>query len=288
MNGSSLTDKLSRFPLQTRLVNGRRLAYRLAGQGPVIVLLHGISSGSGSWVNQLERLATDYTLLAWDAPGYGQSEGLATDTPSALDYADMLHGLLEGLGLAQPLLLGHSLGAMIAAAYADRYPGRIRGLALANPAQGYGHADAQTQLRVYQQRPEMLRKLGHQGLAAARGPVLLSQHATEDQLALVAHSMMGLHFDGFLAASYLLAHDDIWNYLTGYPHPLGVIYGEEDVITAPSGVELLIARHGLATAEPLAGAGHASYIDQPERFNQALIRIDQTLAPSVNEVNNEF
>ncbi|WP_116474069.1 alpha/beta fold hydrolase [Zobellella maritima] len=288
MNGSSLTDKLLRFPPQTRLVNGRRLAYRLAGQGPAIVLLHGISSGSGSWVNQLEQLAADYTLVAWDAPGYGQSEVLANDAPSALEYAEMLHGLIEGLGLEQPLLLGHSLGAMIVAAYADRYPGRIRGLVLANPAQGYGHADADTQLRVYRQRPEMLRKLGHRGLAAARGPVLLSQHASEAQLELVAQGMMGLHFDGFLAASYLLAYDDIWNYLTGYGHRLGVIYGEEDVITAPTGVEQLIARHGRAMAVPLAGAGHASYIDQPERFNQALIRIDQTLLSSVSEVNNEF
>jgi pimeloyl-ACP methyl ester carboxylesterase len=270
---SALVNSLSRFPLRHLDIGGRRQAYRCAGRGPALVLLHGISSGSGSWVGQLEPLAREFTLVAWDAPGYGQSAPLATATPSALDYAAALHELVVALELGRPLLLGHSLGAMIGAAYASRHPDGVRGLVLANPAQGYGRADAATREQVYRKRPDMLRKLGHQGLAAARGPVLLSQHAGQDQLDLVAHGMMGLTLDGFEAASYLLAHDDIRDYLADYPAPIGVIYGEEDVITPPAGVLALAAGHPGVGIEPLAGAGHASYIDQPDAFNRALCRL---------------
>lgn len=270
---SALVNSLSRFPLRHLEIGGRRLAYRSAGRGPALVLLHGISSGSGSWVCQLEQLSREFTLVAWDAPGYGQSAPLATATPSALDYAAVLQDLVVALELERPLLLGHSLGAMIGAAYASRYPDGVRGLVLANPAQGYGRADAETREQVYRKRPDMLRKLGHQGLAAARGPVLLSQHAGQDQLDLVAHGMMGLTLAGFEAASYLLAHDDIRDYLEHYPAPIGVIYGEEDVITPPAGVLELAAQHDRVGIEPLAGAGHASYIDQPDAFGWALRRL---------------
>lgn len=274
---SALVNSLPGFPLRHLDLDGRRLAYRSAGTGPALVLLHGISSGSGSWVCQLARLAREFTLIAWDAPGYGQSDPLATTTPSALDYAAVLHDLVLALELERPLVLGHSLGAMIGAAYASRHPDGVRGLVLANPARGYGRADADTRAQVYRKRPEMLRKLGHQGLAAARGPVLLSQHASQEQLDLVAHGMMGLTLDGFEAASYLLAHDDIRDYLDDYPKPIGLIYGEEDVITPPAGV--LELANGLPEVgiEPLLGAGHASYIDQPDAFNRALCRLDGSL-----------
>lgn len=268
-----LVARLTDFPLQRTMLAGRQLAYRRVGQGPVLLLLHGISSGSGSWVCQLEQLAAQFTLVAWDMPGYGQSDPLPGSTPDARAYARVLHQLIIALELEQPLLLGHSLGAMVAAAYASEQPDSVRGLLLANPAQGYGRDEPEMREQIYRKRPEMLRTLGHAGLAAARGPVLLGPSANQAQLALVANSMMGLTQAGFEAASYLLAYDDIRDYLARYPAPIGVIYGEEDVITPPEGVLTLVAGHGKAHCEPLPGAGHASYIDQPAAFSRAVVQL---------------
>ncbi|PJG60652.1 alpha/beta fold hydrolase [Aeromonas cavernicola] len=275
---SDLVSRLARFPLQHLTLGGRQLAYRRAGEGPVLLLLHGISSGSGSWLNQLEQLAAHFTLVAWDMPGYGQSDPLPTATPTAQSYAEVLHQLITALELAPPLLVGHSLGAMVASAYGRLHPAQIRGLVLANPAQGYGRAEPATREQVYRQRPQMLRALGAAGLAATRGPVLLAPHATPAQLALVANSMMGLTQRGFEAASYLLANDEIRDYLAGYRAPIGVIDGEQDVITPAEGIRALAAAHGNHYCHSLPAAGHASYIDQPAAFNRAVIQLAAQLS----------
>nr|WP_216821242.1 alpha/beta hydrolase [Marinobacterium profundum] len=274
---STLTDKLSRYPLQMLQFKGRRLAYREAGEGPVLLLLHGISSGSGSWVQQFESLSAQYRVIAWDAPGYGGSDALKTATPTALDYAEALLGLVEALDLQRPLLLGHSLGALQAAAFASLQGERLAGLVLADPAQGYGQADAQTQQDIFRKRPAMLEALGPEGLALERAPALLSPSASAEKVALVADGMQRLNMAGFSAASWLLAHDDIWRYLLDYQRPLLVICGDEDSITPPQTAADLAADCNKASYVALPQAGHASYIDAPAAFAAAITDYAQNL-----------
>lgn len=283
MTESVLIDKLSRFPLRQVTVDGRRLAYREAGEGPVLLLLHGISSGSGSWVRQLERLGDRFRVVAWDAPGYGGSEPLQSATPSASDYARALLGLIEALGLERPLLVGHSLGALQAAAFAAAWGDRLAGLVLADPAQGYGQADAATRQEVFRKRPAMLKALGPDGLARERAPALLSPGATVDKVALVADGMRRLQLPGFSAASWLLAHDDIWRYLPDYRRALLVLCGDEDSITPPESAVALAERYGQALYVALPQAGHASYIDAPEAFDDAIAGFAQVLRAGQTE-----
>src|SRR5690606_7734322 len=110
--------QLAQFELKTVQFDGVQQSYREAGAGKVLVLLHGISSGSGSWVKQLQNLSHHFHVIAWDAPGYGQSDPLAVEQPNAEDYAQRLKGMLTALGLNlgsapdqnKMILVGHSLG----------------------------------------------------------------------------------------------------------------------------------------------------------------------------------
>jgi pimeloyl-ACP methyl ester carboxylesterase len=70
------------------------VGYRETGVGRALVFLHGIGSSSASWLNQFEMLK-GYRLIAWDAPGYGDSDFLKNEQPKAGDYADALHAFLE-------------------------------------------------------------------------------------------------------------------------------------------------------------------------------------------------
>ena len=71
-----------------------------AGAGPeTIVLLHGISSGAGSWASCVPFLAPHARVIAWDAPGYGKSSPLPAPIPKATDYALRLAALVEALDL---------------------------------------------------------------------------------------------------------------------------------------------------------------------------------------------
>ena len=125
MDWTSLSERFAPQTVDTAL---GRTAWRRAGQGgPVLVLLHGIGSASGSWVAQLDALSATHTVLAWDAPGYGQSEPLPDSQPTAHAYAQRLWAWLDALGLHESLtLVGHSLGALMATAAAGEQSARVR------------------------------------------------------------------------------------------------------------------------------------------------------------------
>lgn len=141
----TLIDQLVKFDLKTIQFDGIQQSYREAGTGKALVLLHGISSGSGSWVKQLQDLSHHFHVIAWDAPGYGLSDCLAMVHPNAEDYAQRLKGMLDTLGLSKVILVGHSLGAMQAAAFNALHPDTVDALVIANVAQGYKGFSAQKQ-----------------------------------------------------------------------------------------------------------------------------------------------
>ncbi|MCG6656775.1 alpha/beta hydrolase [Halomonas campisalis] len=256
-----------------RLETGEQ-CYREGGPGspdeaPTLVLLHGISSSAGSWAKLAERLP-GYRLLAWDAPGYGDSQPLANEAPTAADYAERLEAWLAALGVERCVLVGHSLGAMMAGAYLAAHPGRLAGVVLADPAQGYGDADEAKRDEVYRSRWTQLETQGHAAYARARAPRLLREGADPADIARVEAEMQKLHVAGFAQAGWMLANDLLSRYLPVAPAlPTLVVCGDEDRITPPEDARGLASRLGLPYRD-IPRAGHASYIDAPEAFARVL------------------
>ena len=126
---------------------GLRLAYTRAGSGPPLVLLHGAVSDGRVWRRQLEDLADEFTVVAWDAPGCG----LSSDPPDSFrlpEYADALAGLVSALELRRPVVLGHSFGGVLALELYRRHPGLPGALILVG---GYaGWAGSLPQVEVEQ------------------------------------------------------------------------------------------------------------------------------------------
>ena len=276
----TLVEQLAQFELKTVHFDGIQQSYREAGTGKVLVLLHGISSGSGSWVKQLQDLSHHFHVIAWDAPGYGQSERLATQ-PNAADYAKRLKGMLNALGLdlglgqgqQQIILVGHSLGAMQATAFNALYPEAVEALVIANVAQGYKGSDTQKQQDVFEKRPKLLKTLGASGMAQSRGPHLVA-NASAEALALIDVVMQNIDLQGFTDASYLLAYDAIQNYLLPEQQHVHVIKGMADGITPPHDIQALADQFQLNSCYEIAAAGHLSYLDQAEQFNQILLSLN--------------
>ncbi len=247
--------------------SGAKVAYRSGGsQGPVVLLLHGISSGAPSWLPCASLLAAHARVIAWDAPGYGSSSPLAQKAPRAADYAVRLQGLVRALGLRPDVIVGHSLGALMAAAYLaqaepERRPAR---LLLVSPAQGYGAPGKEQKAdEVTRERLEALARLGVAGLAE-RGPArLLSPDADAGARAWVRWNMSRLDPDGYRQAVAMLCGDDIGAYLARRPEGVAVEVGcgTRDVVTPPIGAQALAQRFGLPFT-PIPDAGHACYIEQ--------------------------
>ncbi|MCH8529529.1 MAG: alpha/beta hydrolase [Saccharospirillum sp.] len=258
-----------------QLANGWQ-SWQEQGEGPAIVLLHGISSCAASWSALADQLS-GYRLLAWDAPGYGESSPLLAQQPNAGDYADRLEAWLAELNVERCVLVGHSLGALMASAYQARYPQRLRGLVLADPAQGYRHDTEQVREQVFHSRWPLLVKLGAEAFADERAPRLLKANPSESALAQVKAAMRQLHVDGFRQANWMLANDDLVDWWQqGGQIPAEVVCGNEDAITPPESVQSLARRLQLRYHE-LPGAGHASYLDAPEAFAQELLRFVRSL-----------
>ncbi|OWY28142.1 alpha/beta fold hydrolase [Herbaspirillum robiniae] len=260
-----------RFAERTVAVDGGVASYRSCGTGPAVVLLHGISSGAASWLQCALRLEAGARVIAWNAPGYGRSTPLPMARPKASDYAARLQQMLRALEITDCVLVGHSLGALMAAAYLAGGDRRARRVLLADPAQGYGAPGKRERAReVEQERLGALAALGIEGMAAKRSR-LLSEHAAEVHHAWVCWNMQWLDPAGYTQAVHLLCGDDIDGYLSVAPRQgLSVACGALDVVTTPQASEQLAQRHALPF-RLVDAAGHACYIEQPAAF-AALIR----------------
>lgn len=264
----------ARFPARDVPVGGGAVvSVREHGAGPALVCLHGIGSGAASWLNIALLLAPQARVIAWDAPGYGESTPLAPVAPSAADYAHRLHALLDALDVQSCVLVGHSLGALTAASAARKdsaIASRIRRLVLISPAAGYGapsRAEARTKVRT--ERLATLDELGIAGMASKRAGRLVSDTASELARQWVRWNMARLNEGGYRQAVELLCNGDLRADLPP-AMPVRVACGTLDVVTTPEACAE-VARGCGVMLEAIDGAGHASYVERPEAV-AALLR----------------
>lgn len=110
-----------------------RSAYSIAGEGPPVLLVHGVGARGQVWNKVVEHLAPHYRCVSYDLRGHGGSDG--ADQPFGLDeFVADLEALRAQLDIDKVHIVGHSLGGMIAPAYAHAHPERVRSLSLVSTA----------------------------------------------------------------------------------------------------------------------------------------------------------
>ncbi len=247
------------FPAHELDLGDAGFSYRACGHdGPQVVLLHGISSGAASWSACAAALADKARVLAWDAPGYGGSTPLPMDAPTAKHYAEQLARLLDALAIGPCVLVGHSLGCLMAAAFSEMHPDRVQALLLVSPAIGYGGGPKAESVRA-------ARLAGlKQGIAAMADKLparLLSADATPAQREQVRAVALQLHERGYAQAIELLCAEDLNRYRS-LPFLTRVHCGEYDMVTTPEQSRAYAEKQDLAFSL-IHGAGHACHIEQP-------------------------
>ena len=276
------------FPEQlVKLPQKAQVAWREAGDASsdfAVVLLHGISSGAASWLDVALLLGDKARVLAWDAPGYGVSTPLAQSAPADADYAQVLAQSLLVLGVRRCLLVGHSLGALMAARLAvTAAPGLVEQLVLISPAGGYGApAKAEQQAKVREGRLAALAEKGVAGLAAVIDQRLVSSEAPEAVRAWVRWNTARMQPQGYAQAVELLCGSDLAQARGRLGMPVEVWVGEHDVVTTPAACkswsEMLGAHYGT-----LAAAGHASPVEQPMEVAHRLASLlNQSYCPNTS------
>jgi pimeloyl-ACP methyl ester carboxylesterase len=247
------------------VVGGKALSYRERGEGQVLMLLHGIGSGSASWLFQLEELSGHYRVIAWDAPGYGESDAFAVEEPHPSDYAMALSVLLNALQVKSFILVAQSLGALMSVAYARMFP-NLAGMVLISPAGGYNGDVSKISARL-----KTLDELGPHGLADKRAGAMLSPNPPPLALELVRWNYRRIRRDGYRQASYCLANGNIREDAAFYKGKTLVACGSADTVTPEAGCKDIASRFPNSAYRSLPGLGHASQAEGPTQVN-AMIR----------------
>ncbi|HEY2204508.1 MAG TPA: alpha/beta hydrolase [Pseudonocardia sp.] len=131
--------------LRFRTVHGYRRAFRVAGSGPPLVLVHGIGDSSETWESVMPALAQRHLVIAPDLLGHGQSDKPRADY-SVAAYANGVRDLLGVLGVPRATLVGHSLGGGVAMQFAYQFPERTERLVLVGS--GGGGPEVSVMLRL--------------------------------------------------------------------------------------------------------------------------------------------
>jgi pimeloyl-ACP methyl ester carboxylesterase len=245
---------------------GHRIAYERRGEGPPMVLLHGYVGNRRTWRRQLEELSGEFTVVAWDAPGYGRS----SDPPEGFrlaDFADCLASLIEALGLGRPHVVGLSFGGGLALELYRRHPEIPRTLVLAGAYAGWAGSLPPDVVEYRLQQALRLADLPPERLVDELLPTLFSASAPQDLVDEFAAIMAEFHPAGLRANSRAFAEADLRDVLPRIDVPTLLLYGSEDA-RAP-----LSVGHELHAAIPgsrlvvLEGAGHVSCVEAAERFN---------------------
>jgi pimeloyl-ACP methyl ester carboxylesterase len=248
-----------------------------SGAGKPVVLLHGMGSSHRSWHRVRRDLSRDARVLAPDLPGYAGSDPVGVGfSPSSV--ADVLVAVLRDRGATDCLLVGHSLGGLVAVTLADRHPGMVRRLVLVAPAglQPRLALPGEAIGRILEALIGVRRELGR--------PVATSAQARRVMFGRVVHHPERLHASDarlVLEASRgatrirqgvkTAMHADIRSALRRLPMPVDLVWGTEDRLLSPAGVdEARAARPGIPV-HLIHDVGHLPMLERPAEL-AAIIR----------------
>ncbi len=255
--------------------NGIDIHYlRTGGSRPPVVLLHGLSGNGACWSPLARVLEVDFDVVMPDARGHGDSSIPLKDYLYE-DHARDVVGLIHGLGLTAPFLLGHSMGGMTAALVASQDAVTLSGVILADPT----FLSPERQREVYEsdaaeqhRRLLTLDKADVLAQARARQP-----HRTPEIIELITEARMKTPIHAFDVLTP--PNPEYQRLMSAVDVPTLLVIGDKGIISLEMAGKLQNLNPRLRV-EQIQDAGHGLHYDQPERFEEEVISFLQSLAAS--------
>nr|WP_239028178.1 alpha/beta hydrolase [Pseudonocardia acidicola] len=228
------------------------MAVAIDGEGPAVLLVHGLGGTSNFYQVQADALAGSFQVIRPDLEGSGRSP--AVGHPSIDSYAEDLAALLDGLGLTGARVVGHSMGTLVVRALAAKRPDLVSSLVLLGAVREPAEAGRQAQ----RDRAAVLREKGTAAVAPGVVANALSETTRRERpevAAFVRELVMRQDAEGYARSCEALAG-------AGDPGPIDqalpllLITGDDDKVGPPEASQELADAHGNARVEILPGVGH--------------------------------
>jgi pimeloyl-ACP methyl ester carboxylesterase len=250
-------------------VEGLRIAYERAGDGPPLLLLHGyVGDGPTTWRHQIEGLSDEFTVVAWDAPGAGRSSD-PPETFGMAGYADCLAGFVDALSLGKPHVVGLSFGGALGLEFYGRHSAIPRTLILASAYAGWGGSLPANIAEHRLEQALVLATLSPDEFVNALLPTMFSDESPLESVEQFSSTMLARHPVGFRAMARASA-EDLRDVLPHIRVPTLLVYGDNDERAPLTVANELHAAISGSTLVVLPGAGHLCNIEAPHEFNRAV------------------
>ncbi|MBG9389110.1 alpha/beta fold hydrolase [Caenimonas aquaedulcis] len=246
-------------------------AFTVLGGGPTVLMLHGIGGGHLSFAPQVETLASSgYRAIAWDMPGYGRSAPIEPYNFKGL--AQSCIALIENLQCGDVVLVGHSMGGMVAQEVMARRPELVSKLVLCGTSPSFGKPDGQWQREFIAQRTAPLdagKTMAE--LAQVLVPQMVGPGSLPEGVRLAAHCMGLVPASTYRRALEALVTFDRRAALAQIRVPTLVIAGEHDRNAPPAVMKKMADAIANSTYLEMPGIGHLQNLEAPDEFDGMLL-----------------
>jgi pimeloyl-ACP methyl ester carboxylesterase len=284
--------------LEFRTIHGYRRAFRIAGSGPALLLIHGVGDNSKAWEPVHAKLAQRFTVIAPDLLGHGESDKPHADY-SLPAFANGMRDLLAVLGIDRVTVVGHSFGGGVAMQFAYQYPELVERIVLVSAGGVAKDVSVALRLAAMPMGAEALGLLRAPGVMPAIrrigrtvGTVLGSTRFGRDAVDAV-ELLEGFQDPAGLAAfarTLRSVVDGRGQYVTMLDRsylmesvPVQIIWGEDDVIIPVAHAHTAHAAMPDSRMEVFEDSGHMPMHDHPDRFVEVVERFIDSTRPAVHD-----
>ena len=246
-----------------------QIAYRETGTGQTLFFLHGMNGNSKSWENLFYSLSSSFRVVAWDAPSFGGSDVFGDNIE---EYKNAAKALIETLKLKKIILIGHSMGGLIASQLAYDNDVSVSGLILSSTHLGFGCKKGEPLMERYANRLKTFStKLSDIDYAMERAKRNTPEGTSESVIKFLANVALDIRKESIRDGGRMSQETDNTNICKDLKMPVLILSGGKDTVISTEMHASLIAALPRAHKVVFPKAGHASFAEYPDQFNYQVI-----------------
>jgi pimeloyl-ACP methyl ester carboxylesterase len=233
---------------------------------PALVFLHGFNGSSKSWACQFAHF-TGQTVIAIDAPGFGESQPV---DGGMVAIADEVAALIASLVTGKVVIIGHSMGGMLAQVLGATHPDICQAIILSCTHKGRAQPVGSPLGAAVQERIQQREVMDDASYGALRVSKMLSGKIDPQIRAFLAAVAGEIRVEGIRCGGFAMQYLDTSPFLNKITAPVAIFTGGDDVVVKPDAAAALKAGLPQAHHWLLADVGHAPYCEDAASFNAAI------------------